>query len=456
MENIKKIMIILVIIILLIAIILLIISKNKQNINPEYYEVGPEQDISHNVFNDMEKLNNHRMYYTISNITKKYINSIKVLNGDGYIDKSRLNTSLEEEKKSLNKYEYKKISSMLDERYYDIMNITENDIIRKISKFKVYGDYNHENVVYDIIIDNIYTYEMTMDIELYFVNFSVNNIQDKIIIKLDNKNKTFSIFLEDYMDKFEYSKDMSKDNIEIPDTEIEINNYNKFTYAQVEDATIVKGYVDLYKTLAINNTVKAYEYLDEEYKQKRFGSFENYKKYVQENTNEINQIQPTEYLINRYDDYTEYVAKDSNGNMYIFKETSVGEFTLILDTYTLEYEKFNTEYKRATNKDKVIMNIDKFFQMLNAKDYKSAYNLLDTNFKNNNFRTEGSFEKYMKSKLYSYNDVSYVKFSDEISGVYTYYIEISNRQNEINKKIKMNIIMQLLEGTNYKLSFEIL
>ena len=62
----------------------------------------------------------------------------------------------------------------------------------------------------------------------------------------------------------------------------------------------------------------------------------------------------------------------------------------------------------------------------------------------------------MKAKLYSYNKPEYLNFSNEISGVYTYYIEVSDKENKDNKKIKMNIVMQLLEGTDYRLSFLIL
>jgi nanoRNase/pAp phosphatase (c-di-AMP/oligoRNAs hydrolase) len=93
--------------------------------------------------------------------------------------------------------------------------------------------------------------------------------------------------------------------------------------------------------------------------------------------------------------------------------------------------------------------------MINSKDYKTAYGLLAEGFKENKFKTEDAFKQYVKENLYSYNKVNLVKFSDEISGVYTYYIEVYNKEDEKAPKIKMNIIMQLLDGTKYKISFRV-
>ena len=94
--------------------------------------------------------------------------------------------------------------------------------------------------------------------------------------------------------------------------------------------------------------------------------------------------------------------------------------------------------------------------MINSKDYKSAYKVLAQSFKNNYFRTQESFEKFMKETFYSYNKPVYMNFSSDISGIYTYHIEVLNKENTKDDTIKMNVIMQLLEGTNYQISFEII
>ena len=102
------------------------------------------------------------------------------------------------------------------------------------------------------------------------------------------------------------------------------------------------------------------------------------------------------------------------------------------------------------------MNLDKFFQMLNANDYSSAYAVLSDEFKAKYFKTEDSFEAFVKQYMYVHANTTYMNYSDEISGVYTYYVELTDKANEKNPKKKMNIVMKLLEGTDFKISFEVI
>ena len=212
----------------------------------------------------------------------------------------------------------------------------------------------------------------------------------------------------------------------------------------------------MYKENLQFNVENIYNSMEKEYREKRFGTLQNYKEYVTKNYKELLKCNLNQYVTETEDNFTNYICKDQLGNYYIFKETNIGEYTLTLDTYTLKQDKFNEKYKTATNNEKVGMNISEFFQMINAKDYKSAYSVLSSSFKEKNFKNQDSFEQYIRTKLYLYNDINLVNFSDKISGVFTYYIEVSNKENKNDAKIKMNIIMQLLEDTEYQLSFEII
>ena len=187
---------------------------------------------------------------------------------------------------------------------------------------------------------------------------------------------------------------------------------------------------------------------------KRFGNVDEYKKYINDNIDTIKGISVEQYLVNQKENYKEYVCKDQYENLYIFKEKAVMDYTVELDTYTIVTEEFEKEYTNGNDNTKVIMNVDKFIQMLNNYDYKTAYGLLNDTFKQNNFGTEEEFKKYIQDTCYRYNDISVDKISDE-NGIYVCEATIGNKQNEDEKK-KINIIMRLGTGTNFEMSFEII
>ena len=181
---------------------------------------------------------------------------------------------------------------------------------------------------------------------------------------------------------------------------------------------------------------------------------QEYQKYINENKEIFNDIVPTQYLINNYENYTEYVCKDSYENLYIFKEKAIMDFSVQLDTYIIETEKFKEEYSNANNNKKIIMNIDKFIQMINNYDYKSAYNVLNKTFKEKYFKTEEEFKNYMQNNYYRYNDISLADFSNE-NDIFVCKATIKNKLNEEEQK-EMNIIMKLNENTDFEMSFEVI
>jgi hypothetical protein len=120
---------------------------------------------------------------------------------------------------------------------------------------------------------------------------------------------------------------------------------------------------------------------------------------------------------------------DQYQKLYIFDETNPMEFTLKLDTYTVPTEKFTTTYKSSNEQDKVMMNIDKWVQMLNNRDYTSAYNVLDETYRNNTFGNEVRFESIMK--------------------------EILPLHYEIEETTSISVFMQLNEDLDFVMSFSI-
>lgn len=241
------------------------------------------------------------------------------------------------------------------------------------------------------------------------------------------------------------------------------NEYNEFEFATVTEEELMIKYLEDYKKKALDYPEEAYNLLDILYRNKKFGSIGNYKKYIEENKFIMENLQLTKYLINSYDGYEEYICVDQYNNYYIFRATAVMKYTLILDTYTVDLPEFTEKYNKASEQEKVALNTNKVITALNTKDYKYIYSKLADSFKNNYFENEEALKEYLVNNLFENNDVEFEKFAKE-GTLYTYRIKvtkiISEEEEERyygkNAPMKyINVVMQLNEGTDFVMSFSI-
>lgn len=321
------------------------------------------------------------------------------------------------------------------------------DKYMRIDKISVSRQITKENN--EVLATNIYAYI----VEGVFIDRDNSSKEEfKIIVLMDQLNETFYIIPQKYIESKKIETEEGEELNIYSQAEIKNNTYNTYQPKAYTDQDICEEYFNTFRLNIEYDPESVYNKLDKKYREKRFENYNNFVKYIKDN--DLKTIKIQSYLVNRYDDYNEYVCKDQFGNYYIFNEIAVKDYTLTLDTYTLEQPKFNEEYNKATNQKKVMMNIDKFFQMINAKDYKSAYKLLDDNFKNNYFRTVDIFENYMKQRVFAYNDVEYVAYNGDISGIFTYKINLKNRLDD-TQQVEFSIVMQLKEGTDFVMSFNV-
>ena len=271
-------------------------------------------------------------------------------------------------------------------------------------------------------------------------DFSVlNNIY--AIVNIDDTKLTYSI---------EPLESINNINVTKLEENIEVNDKNTYKYQTIMDEDFSKEYMLSYKRLALGAPEMMYEKLNEEYRNKRFGSLEAFKQYVNENHDKIYSTALSTYLVEEKEGYKQYVLTDQKGNYYIFRETSPMEYTLILDTYTIDLPEFLEKYNNGDEKLKVKMNINRFVEAIKVNNYKYAYGKLDKNFKAQYFPTIAEFEQYVKTVFVYNEEIDYGEFSD-IDGVYTYTVELKSGENVIGK----TFAVELLEGTEYKLSFNI-
>ena len=192
----------------------------------------------------------------------------------------------------------------------------------------------------------------------------------------------------------------------------------------------------------------AYNNLNEEYRNNRFGSFDNFMTYARQNIIRNVKLKLAKYQINNYDGYKQYVCQDGDDNYYIFNEKGVMNYSLLLDTYTVNIPKFTEKYDKADDQVKVGMNIEKILSAIKEKDYNYIYNKLDDTFKKNNFDSVDKLKEYIQ-KTFTSDKVTYNEFKN-LGGIYTYKLLING-----NSDSNVTIIMQLNDNYDFKMSFSV-
>lgn len=431
--------------------ILLSLLKGEEQSEEAREELELEQDISNLTDNAFIEVDSYNIYYSVDNILNQYIGYLKNINGDEQFDWERLGISEEEAISAIKEEGTKSIYSALDEQYIESCNISENNIIAIAEELKQNGNYD-ENINYSLRIEEMYMAEISTDIVIVLVNANINDKDFNWIVKLDLQNSTYSMFGQEYIDEYNYSKDMDISNIDISTNSIENNEYNLFTYMDVTTDYIVTQYFSDFKDRMLNDTEYSYELINEEYREKKYGNYNNYENYVNNNYYEIQAASISKYLVNNYENYTEYVCYDNYGNFLIFDATAIKKYTVKLDTYTIPTDKFKQQYDNGEIQTKVMMNVDKWVDMLNNRDYTAAYNVLDETFRNNTFGSEEAFEAYMRENYPLHYSVEYSTYKEEMNTfVQTIYLKDITNQSTDSKQL--TIIMQLKDNYDFVMSF---
>ena len=447
MNKIKKILIILCVIIL-ILIILIYFLLNKQNQENNTIEEDNTNEFGEEIVlekddNGYDEVSDAGIFFSVINTIEKYEKLCKLnienasaevyTNNDEYL----LNIKNEDQRNNA-------IYNLLDKQY-----IRNNGITTE----------NMKKYLYNIDIDTILVpkrmkvkYGENINTYVYEAYLAKDKkIENKyFIIRINNSNQTFSLeFVNDNIN------DISKINANENESTIKNTGYNEYNIETITTDQVVKKYFDKYKDLILINPEIIYnEYLEDKYKQKRYGSLEEFNKYINNNINEIEKEQIIKYTVNTSsDNKTEYICVDQNENYYIFSENSAMQYTIKFDNYTLPTEKFTETYNKSTEEQKVQMNINKFIQMINRQDYKTSYNLIDSTFKNNYFETNREFEEFIKNRFFLYNKISFKNITKEGNSLFLCDIEISDLSNEEEQSRDLTIVMKLNNELNFVMSF---
>lgn len=283
------------------------------------------------------------------------------------------------------------------------------------------------------------------------IDETLNEVQKMyFIFRIDIENMTYDI--EELNESY---NNINEINLETNIQEIQNDGTNAFEAETVTSEQMCRIYLEDFTQLELNNPEEAYNLIDEEYKKERFPTFEDYQKYIEGYKDVIQTGALYQYATDYKDDYTEYILVDNYGTSYTVKETSVMNYTIKLDNYTIKVDNYNEDYIKLSDENKVQSNVYIFLQMINTKDYLHAYELLDDTFKNNNFDTLDKFEEYIKQNFFSFNYNSTEVDVTQEGEYYIYESTIRNNAGNTAESKRLTVIMKLLEGTDFVMSFSI-
>lgn len=418
------IIILIIIIVLLICIIGFFKKKEEKSI---YEGEGKSNIITIDNPSILKEVENRSIFFSVKNIVKTYLTTL------GLQDKTKL-------------------VNLISDDYIKENGITINNVLDKIKDEQI--EYTDN---YEFIINTVYFAEENDLIKTYFMNifyYNMNNnkkYETKLMVQLDPVNMTFQVLPYNYMKEKGYDKLSVGDSYSATVKKIENKEDNSYKMVPIPKNTMADRYFSIYLEYLKNDKEASYYLLDKEYREKRFESINKYLEYIKKANLENAVISKSQSY--DYDEYTEYVCIDIEGRYYIFNEKSVMNYSIILDTYTLELPEFLEKYNSTNEQGKVVLNIQKFMDAINSYDYNYAYNCLSSGFKANYFKTAQDFEKYIESTLYAKNDVSYESFEEQ-SGLYKYKVKITNKENEA-ESITKTFILKLNDGTGFEMSFNV-
>ncbi len=435
MKKLKIIIGIIVVIIVILIISIVLIQQREKNEQANAVTPGVELEDITTERKEIERTE----YNIVNNAVTAYIQALN-MNSSRYYGRDDSGNFVEivteDDKMGF-------IIDLLSSEYISKNNITTQNL-------EQYVDTKEEQMLFvpvqmkKLVDENVSTFVTYGIVEN--LNYELDS-EVTLIVNVDFNNRTFSIepTTQDYDEINSVSQDI---------TSIEKNDNNQYSSTTINTENTVRDYINQYKRLVLAAPELVYEKFDETYRNERFGSLENFENYITKNTDEIKSITLDEYLSNTYSDYTQYVGRDKYNNTYIFNEKDILNYTIQLDTYTILTDSFKTAYDEGDTTMKVRMNIDRWVDMLNNRDYHSAYQYLDETFRNNNFGSEEAFEQYMREHFPSHYQLQVGQFT-ETNQTYTQYIVLTDMTGETDEEIENTIIMQLKDDYDFVMSFSV-
>ncbi len=434
MKN--KIIILISSIILIILFLLGAIIYIKTNENNDITQDKEEDNlIEESVEGVVKTIDSNSQLLTVKSCIQSFIDQINLNNVIYYTDGNKINESI------IAKHTY----NLLSKEYINKNSIKEETALNYVNKIE-------EQLTFVPLKINVLKCSNCTKYSIYGFAYNQKN-ENKgdmyFILNVDNLKATYSI------EPVFNVKNISDIELNSEELTIEKNRYNMYEEKEATEEDICEQYMIMYKELMLSNSNEAYKYLDSEYRNLKYSSIEEFQNFIVDNKVDINNLVMKAYSI----DKNKYICEDDKNNIYIFNVNNVLDYTVILDTYTVDLPEFTEKYNKLDDQGKVALNINKIFNAINEKDYSYVYSKLADSFKNNYFNSKNDLKEYLQNNIFNKNEVSYKEFKNQGNNLYTYKLLLTTNESDNGKenlkKISMNIVMQLKEGTDFVMSFSI-
>lgn len=111
---------------------------------------------------------------------------------------------------------------------------------------------------------------------------------------------------------------------------------NEYVPVYVTEEDMVKKYLNDYKNNMLSDLNEAYNSLNKEYREKRFGSLDKYKEYINNFiTLSTYSMEVDKYSVSSIGGDKVFNIYDKSGNQYIIREKSIMNYEVYLDEYTV-------------------------------------------------------------------------------------------------------------------------
>ncbi len=307
------------------------------------------------------------------------------------------------------------------------------------------------------LADNMYVIDKMDNITVFAHEIARNYKKEDdyyIVVNIDYENNAFEV-IPSSKEEYDNAVNNSVQEKYKQDINISSNEYNLLEEESLTDFQILKKYFDDYKFKAINKPQIAFEHIEEEYKSAKFNNdIEQYKTYIQNNVELLQDANIVKHGITKQGEYGNYIFIDNNDSYYKMKETGIYEYTIILDNYTIEFDELKAQYNKLTSAEKAISNMDKVMKLINTKSYNTVYKYFNEEFKNNYFPTIEAFTDYMNKNFFENNIVGNVSIKSE-GDIYILSVPYKESLSTVAEEREKVFLMRLKEGTNFELSFEV-